>query len=311
MKPSCRAVVAAVLIGSCCGSLLLLPGCTSFAKIATAAGQSAGVINAQQASSINRSAVAISKTFEDITPEQEYYIGRSVAATVLCTYKPFDRQACNHYLNEVGQTLALYSERPETFGGYHFLLIDSDEINAFAAPGGLVLVSRGMVRCCTSEDALAAVLAHEIGHVVKQHGLKAIKKGRLTSALTILAAEGAKNLGSDQLAQVTKDFEGSISDITSTMVNNGYSRTLEFEADREAVSILKRAGYDPNALIDLLQRMKTNLTPGSKAAGKGFAKTHPDPDDRIREVQRAVGNTQSVEVNPARQQRFAQAMANI
>jgi len=115
-----------------------------------------------------------------------------------------------------------------------FLTVDSDEINAFAAPGGLILVTRGLIRCCASEDALAAVLAHEIGHVEKKHGLKAIRKGRLTSALTILAEEGAKNFAGDNAAQLTEDFQGSIGDITSTMMNSGYACTLETEADHAA-----------------------------------------------------------------------------
>ncbi len=75
----------------------------------------------------------------------------------------------------LGQSLVIFSDRPETFGGYHFLLLDSNEINAFAAPGGLILVTRGMLQCCANEDELAAVLAHEIAHVEKKHGLTAIK----------------------------------------------------------------------------------------------------------------------------------------
>src|SRR4029077_1325120 len=128
--------------------------------------------------------------------------------------------------------------KPETFGGYHFLLLETDEVNAFAAPGGLILISRGMVRCCKSEDELVAVLAHEISHVDHQHGLKAIRKGRLTSALTTLGAAAGKSLGGAELAQVTQAFEGSITDITSTMMNSGYSRTTEFQADQGAIAIM-------------------------------------------------------------------------
>ena len=132
-----------------------------------------------------------------------YYIGRTVAATVLIKYRPQPDQNLNRYLNEMGQALAQFSTRPETFGGYHFLLLDSDEINAFAAPGGLILVTRGLVQCCRNEDQLAAVLAHEIGHVEKMHGLRAIRSGRLSSALTVLAVEAGKNLGGAQLAEIT------------------------------------------------------------------------------------------------------------
>ncbi len=177
--------------------------------------------------SITKTTKAVAKTFEDITPEQEYYIGRAVGATILTRYKPCNNTRAIRYMNILGQTLAQASDKPETFGGYHFLIMDTDEINAFAAPGGLIFVSRGMLRCCESEDAVAAVLAHEIGHIQQQHGLSAIKKSRLTTALTILATESAKRFGGRQLAQLTEAFEGSISDITSTMINRGYSRAFE------------------------------------------------------------------------------------
>ena len=286
---------------------LIPSGCSTVTEMSTLAGQAAGVITEDQAQSINRAAAAVEKTYQDITPEQEYYIGRSVAATVLGTYKPCDAAALNRYVNEVGQTLALSSDRPETFGGYHFLVMDTEEINAFAAPGGLILVSRGLLRCCRSEDALAAVLAHEIGHVQGQHGLKAIKKGRLTSALTVLTVEAGKNLAGQELAQVTQAFEGSITDITSTLMNSGYARALEDDADAAAVNILSRAGYDPHALIDLLTEMKKRLA----ADTRGFGWTHPTPESRIQHVAALLGGRPAGAVSPARQQRFAAAAASV
>ena len=160
------------------------PGCCSpvpKAKSAAGTGIAAGgrrdLLSGDQAESILRGAKAVQKTWQDLTPEQEYYIGRAVAAQVFQTYRPLDRPAANAYLNLFGQSLAVFSDRPETFGGYHFLLLDSDEINAFAAPGGLILVTRGMVRCCENEDELAAVLAHEICHVEKKHGLERDQAG--------------------------------------------------------------------------------------------------------------------------------------
>ena len=276
-------------------------------ELGTAVGVATGTISSNQAQSINRSATAVAKTFSDITPEQEYYIGRSVAATVLNTYKPFDKAQANEYLNLLGQSLSQFSDRPETFGGYHFLVMESDEINAFSAPGGFVMISRGLIRCCKNEDALAAVLAHEIGHVEKKHGLRAIKTGRLTSALTILAAEGAKNFGGQQLADLTEAFEGSIGDICSTMMNSGYARNLEFEADQAAVTIMRRTGYNPEALIDMLEQMQKNLVPGRH----DFAATHPPPEMRIEKVRKAIGASGVVQAPPTRQKRFAEALGNI
>lgn len=297
-------LVAMCLIAAAAG---MLCGCASVIQAATAAGEAAGVLTPQQAGSINRSAQAVERSFADITPEQEYYIGRSVAATILGKYRPLSNEDANRYLNLLGQTLAMASDRPETFRGYHFLLLETDEINAFSAPGGLILISRGMIRCCKSEDELAAVLAHEIGHVQNQHGLRAIKKSRLTSAFTVLAAESAKNFGDENLARLTEAFEGSISDVTQTLMNSGYARNLERDADAAAVTIMKRVGYDPNALVSMLQQMKRNLKPG----GLDFAKTHPDPDDRIRDVESLLGTQTASVPPPARRRRFEQAAGKL
>ena len=265
-----------------------------------------GVITADQAESTKRVGTAVTKTFQDITPEQEYYVGRTVAATVLAQYKAYPADDLNGYLNRLGQSLAQFSTKPETFGGYHFLALDSAEINAFAAPGGLILVTRGLLKCTQNEDELAAVLAHEIGHVEKMHGLRAIKTGRLNSALTILAVEAGKNLAGEQLAEVTKAFDESINDIAGTLMNSGYSRKLEYEADAAAVAILKQAGYTPGALVAMLENMAKNWD----SSRKDFAATHPAPADRIKELQK-IGVTSSKASAAARQQRFLAATKSL
>jgi predicted Zn-dependent protease len=270
--------------------------------------QAGGVITEDQANSIKRGAGALEKTFEDITPEQEYYIGRTVMATVLQSYRAWDNPAANRYVNLLGQTLARASDHPETFGGYHFLILDSDDINAFAAPGGLVAVTRGMLRLCRTEDALAAVLAHEIGHVQNRDGLRAIKRSRLTFALTLLSVETTKQFAGKELADLTEAFEGSIDDITGTLMNSGYSRGLEDQADVAAVGILRRVGYNPQGLPDMLEEMKKGLRPG----GLDFAKTHPSPDHRIRQIRRLTGDPKDVGEPPElRQKRLDRMMRGI
>jgi len=263
-------------------------------------GKQTGALTPEQAGSIKKAGSAIGKTFESITPEQEYYIGRTVGAVIINKYRAYDNEAANHYLNLLGQSLAQFSDRPETFGGYHFLLMDSNEINAFSAPGGLIFISRGMLSCCKNEDALAAVLAHEIGHVEHQHGLQAIKKSRLNSAFTILATESAKQFGGQDLKDLTTAFEGSINDITATMMNSGYARSCEKEADKSAVEIMKRSGYDPNGLTAMLMEMKKRLKPD----GLDFAKTHPSPDSRIADITQWIGPYQQVTMPINRQVRF-------
>lgn len=301
--------------GTAAAALLLLAilgetGCATLeeaANVGTSVAKSQGIVTGEQAKSITRVTKSVAKTFEDITPEQEHYIGRSVGAVLVNKYKPYPNGPANDYLNLLGQTLAQASDRPETFGGYHFLILDSPEINAFAAPGGLIFISRGMLRCCGSEDAVAAVLAHEIAHIQLRHGLQAIDKSRVTEALTTLGAEGAKSYGGQNLADLTKVFEGSISDVTSTLVNNGYSRGFEREADAAAITILNRVGYDPNGLIAMLTEMEKHLKPG----GLDFAKTHPSPRSRIDDIGRQHAGSKALAEVPARQARFRKGLGNI
>ena len=191
-------------------------------------------------------------------------------------------------------------------GGY-FLVLDSDDINAFATPGGHVFITRGLIRCCRTEDALAAVLAHEIGHVQLRHGMKAIEKARMTEAFTVLAQEGAKSLGSQEVAQLTQAFGGVISDITNTMINNGYSRSYEYQADAASLSILKRLGYNPGALIDMLGVMDKKIKPG----GSDFAKTHPSPQNRIAELKDNEKSLVGGEPPAARKERFTKAVGHL
>jgi predicted Zn-dependent protease len=200
------------------------------------------------------------------------------------------------------------SDMPELFGGYHFLALDSDDINAFATPGGHIFVTRGLIRCCKTEDALAAVLAHEIGHVQLRHGMKAIAKGRVTEALTILAQESAKSFGSEDVIKLTKEFGGAISDITNTMINNGYSRSYEYDADAASVTILKRMGYNPAALADMLNVMAKQMKPG----GNDFAKTHPSPQSRIAELKDNSGIAlTSIEPPAGHKERFLKAVGHL
>ncbi len=280
----------------------LLSGCSTVSSGIGVLGEIQS--KAQSAYKVGKS---IARSLEDITPEQEYYIGRTVAAMILGKYKTYNNKKANHYINVMGQTLARASDLPETFSGYHFLIQNSAEINAFAAPSGFIFLTRGILRCCEHEDAVAAILAHEIGHVQHRHGLKSIEKSRITSAVTTLGMEGAKQYSSGMISTLTSVFEDSITDITSTMINNGYSRSFEQEADKAAVTILKRVGYNPNGLVAMLKTMKTKLKPGAK----DFAKTHPSPESRIEDVQKLIGEYAKVTVPKARQARFKRALRKI
>lgn len=246
----------------------------------------------------------LAKEPDDFSPEQEYYIGRAVGAVILDQYKPYEYKSANDYINILGQTLVLFSERPEIFEGYHFLILDSEEINAFATPSGLVFISKGLLKLSVSEDSVAAILAHEIGHIVQKHGIKSIQKARRTAAVTGVFVDTAENIGIMPITELTATFTDSINDITTKMVVNGYSREYEKEADAVAVDILIKVGYNPNALIELLEALDENYTPG----GIDFAKTHPDPKKRIAAIEKKLKGYNYVE-SPSLERRQARFRA--
>lgn len=254
-----------------------------------------------------RSLQAVHRANEELTPQQEYYLGRAFGAQVLASRRPWDNEAANRYVNQLGQALSLYSERPETWAGYRFLILDTPEVNAFAAPGGFIFVTRGLVRLTRNEAELAAVLAHEIGHVEQEHGLKAIRKDRLTTALVGIGADAAQTFGSARTRELAAAFEDSVSDLTKTIVNNGYSRDTEYEADGAALAILSRAGFPPQSLLTMLSALKKL----PKAGEGGFTKTHPTPDQRIAEVKKTLGKTKSYAVSATQKRRFQAALGGI
>jgi predicted Zn-dependent protease len=140
-------LLVAVLVG--------LSGCQTLTDVGADIGEASGTLTPEEAAAIRRTGSSVAKSFADITPEQEYYIGRSVAATIFARYAPLNDEGANRYLNILGSVLSQLSKTPETFAGYHFQILDSDEVNAFAAPGGLILVTRGMLKCCRSEEAIS------------------------------------------------------------------------------------------------------------------------------------------------------------
>jgi len=247
--------------------------------------------------------------FGDFTEEEEYYIGRSVAALILGRYPALNDAALNLYVNKVGNAVALSSERPEIFAGWHFQALDTDEVNAMAAPGGMIFITKGLLKRCPDEESLALILAHEVGHVAARHGLQSIRKANVTEAFTSIGLEAIKTYGPEQLARVTAAFEGVLGDIVGTLVERGYDRKLEYEADESAVLFGCRTGYDPAGLARFLKTMVGDM---SAVSGKGWFKTHPAPEQRIDRVQAEIDRLQPVPAPAAvRTQRFKSAVSAV
>lgn len=220
------------------------------------------------------------KAFSDISEEEQYYIGRSVGARLFANHRLSKDEKLWNYVSSIGQTLALASERPDTFKGYHFMVLDEpDKINAFSVPSGFIFVSTGLIRKASNEDELAAVLAHEVAHIVYYHPTDSIKKVYKDQIKKDIVALAADEISASQKSQIISGLVQGLNEISGMLVDNaakGYSREKEDEADLMAAVIMKNAGYNPEALVEVL----TKLNP----IGSGKSGTHGDPKKRSTNV---------------------------
>lgn len=239
---------------------------------------------------------------DQLTAENEYYIGRAVAANLVARYGLFSDATASRYVTMVGYTCAASSAMPETFNGYRFIILDTDEVNAFGAPGGYILVTRGMLKECASENSLAAVLSHEIAHVQNQDGLNAIKKSEMWRTGL---QQGAKLAAQGDIAAATQLFDNLIDGFVEQIIDKGYSRDAEGKADSTGLTIMTAAGYDPHGMLDMLEKLKAGWTQGT-----GLDKTHPSPDQRIAKVTPLVKAPRAA-ASPAQQARFDAALGPV
>jgi predicted Zn-dependent protease len=235
----------------------------------------------------------------DMGPEDEYYLGRAVAVNILQKYRPYLKNpGLTEYLNKICRALTLNAETPLLFNGYHVIILDSPEFNAFATSGGHIFVTRGLIDAADSEDALAAVIAHEIAHIQLRHGLQLISDTQLLRDLSENANQARQRASKNNSRK--QAFYDSVSQMMDNMIINGYSQPQEFEADNLALSLLAKVGYTPSSLIDMLSilEVRQRNIPG------GFNKTHPSPRDRIANAKLTVGNYRISDTRAFRISRF-------
>ncbi len=299
-------ILALIFVGYV--AIAFLPSCSVVqqgADILTATGQ----ISESDKKAIVQTSQAVQATFAEITEEQEYYIGRGVAALILSRYKVYDNPSLNTYINTVGQTIVYFSDRPEIYAGYHFLVLDTEEVNALSAPGGLIFITRGLLQRCKNEEMLADVLAHEVGHVSAKHGLQSIKKSRLLELFSIIGKEAATRYGPEQLAHLTNLYSDTLGDIVDTLILRGYDRKFEYQADSLAVKFSSTAGYSPQGLVDFLRTMVGDT---SAVSEKGWFKTHPTSEQRTGKIQTEVASLKTdLRGEPVRTKRFQKAVAGL
>ena len=211
------------------------------------------------------------------SPEEEIQLGREITGNLLGAAPLVKDEALQKYVNLVGRWVADQSERANL--PWHFGVIESEDINAFAAPGGYVIITKGLYRKLENEAQLAGVLSHEIAHVVRNHHLRILQKSQL---LDIGADLLGKQLGKDN--QIIQRVIGSGAEICARSLD----KSAEFEADRMGVVLTARAGYEPYGLPEVLQAIgQTGKDESSVAL---LFKTHPHPDDRLVKLDDAIGN---------------------
>ncbi|MDR1389128.1 MAG: M48 family metalloprotease [Treponema sp.] len=267
-------------------------------EAAKALGASEDVVNAARAGvgTLEESMAAA----DNLTPENEYYIGRAVAANVASNYKVYNgNRNLQVYLNKICLAIVINSPRPDIWNGYHVAILDSQEINAFATPGGHIFLTRGLIASADSEDALAAVIAHEVAHIQLRHGLAAIRNARYIDAFKEAAFAGASAGTGVDVKAMAGTLGDSVSEIVVTMVNNGYSKQQEFDADKTALSLLAAAGYLPASMLDMLNALQKNTV-----RGQGFGKTHPSPAERITNTNRNLRGINAADTREFRVRRF-------
>ncbi|HUE83666.1 MAG TPA: M48 family metallopeptidase [Pyrinomonadaceae bacterium] len=211
------------------------------------------------------------QTSFNITEAQEIEIGRRAAIDIEMDFPLVGDSGVERYVSSLGQRLARESGRSHI--RYRFKIINNDEINAFALPGGFIYVSRGLIEAAENESELAGVLSHEIGHVVARHSVSQIRRAKITdlgvSALGPIFGGGVKAILAKTAGKVV-----------ATGITMNYSREDEREADRLGAKNLYDAGYDPRGMITFFERLaaRQEREPGLV---EGFFASHPSPAERI------------------------------
>jgi predicted Zn-dependent protease len=209
-----------------------------------------------------------------VTDEEERRIGETVSAKVRQRFGVVQSEGIHKYVALVGGLLAQQSERPKL--RWTFIVLDTDGVNAFASPGGIIHITRGALGLIRNEAELAGVIAHEIGHVAHKHTVNALRKSRTVQL-------GAKETLSDRSATLdqlaNKAYE--------MVLENAFDRGDELDADKQSVQLTQAAGYAPRTLADFLTRLDERNK--DQPARNGLFASHPETRERIDKIRQLAG----------------------
>jgi len=211
-----------------------------------------------------------------LSPEQEVALGMQSAPQMAARFGGISRnEKASVIVKTIGQRLAARSVAAKSTYRFSFhVLADPKTINAFALPGGPVFITEGLLRLLRTEGEVAAVLGHEIGHVIARHGAEHLAKQQLTQGLVGAVALGSGDYGTTQMAQAV-----------GSLVNMKYGRDDELESDSLGVRIMAEAGYDPRSMLRVMEVL---AGASSGARQPEMLSTHPDPGNRAERVQAEI-----------------------
>jgi predicted Zn-dependent protease len=223
-------------------------------------------------------ALAVSLTACGVSTQQEVEMGQTYAQQINAQLPIVQDPEVNRYINVLGDSIARLTSRSD-ITDWHFYIVDSKEVNAFAVPGGFVYVNRGLIERTQRMDQLAGVLGHEIGHVVRRHSIKQMQQQQGANIGVTLACV-LTSICNNQAGQAAIQVGGSA-------LFAKFSRGDEAEADAEGVANTVRAGINPNGIPEMFQILidERNTNP---SAVEGMFATHPLEEDRIAATQAMI-----------------------
>jgi predicted Zn-dependent protease len=222
------------------------------------------------------------KQYVSVTPEQEIALGLQAAPEMIQQFGGVSQDAqASAAVAQVGQRIVQQSMAARSDYEYHFTLLgDRQTINAFALPGGPIFITEALLARLQTEGQLAGVLAHEVGHVIGRHSAERIAKQQLTQGLTgalVLSTYDPNDPASGRTAQMAM--------LVGSLINLKYGRSDELESDRFGVRLMTEAGYDPRALIAVMEVLASSREGGGAPE---FLSTHPDPGNRRQKIEEAI-----------------------
>jgi predicted Zn-dependent protease len=209
----------------------------------------------------------------DLSDADEKALGREITGRILAVSPVIANDSLQRYVNLVGSYVSQQSKRPNL--QWTFAVIKSDDINAFSAPGGYIMITSGLYRTLGNEAELAGILGHEIAHVNLRHHVRLMQKDRLI-------AKGQQTLTAQTKVDALKELAGSGAQITA----RSFDKQAEYECDRMGIEYAAHAGYDPFAFIDAIDRLGADTQTDRLSL---LFKTHPHPRDRIAALEKSIG----------------------